>query len=217
MFFTNIYSSSSSSSQNSYINNIVKNPHPVFTINNRIRNNIPTNPTNRQIIQPQPPQIQPHENENKPKKMKWGEPTWYLFHTLAEKVRDEHFFQIREELLNTIYSICANLPCPDCAEHASAYLNGINFKTIQTKDQLKKLLFIFHNAVNSRKGYPLFPITELDTKYSQMNLIKVIYNFMPYFQDKSKSIRMIANDFHRSRVSDQLKKWFNANIMYFNH
>jgi hypothetical protein len=169
---------------------------------------IPTNP----IITQPPIQVE----EQTPKKMKWGEPTWYLFHTLAEKVKDEHFAIIREGLLNTIYSICANLPCPDCAEHASAYLNGINFKTIQTKEQLKKLLFIFHNTINTKKGFPLFSISELDTKYSQMNLIQVIYTFMPFFQDKSKSIRMIANDFHRARVSEQLKKWFNTNIIYFN-
>jgi len=52
-------------------------------------------------------------------------------------------------------------------------------------------------------------------KYAQMNLIHVIYTFMPVFQDKSKSIRMIANDFHRNRIASQLKIWFNAYISYF--
>ena len=46
-------------------------------------------------------------------KVKWGEPTWYLFHTLAEKINDESFPTIREELLNVFYSICSNLPCPE--------------------------------------------------------------------------------------------------------
>ena len=220
MLFTN--NNIQSQSQNSYIQNIINRQHqPVFTINNnRIRNlSIQSNPIHNPAYRPQQQQVQVQQqvqpDEIKPKKMKWGEPTWYLFHTLAEKVKDEHFAIIREGLLNTIYSICANLPCPDCAEHASAYLNGINFKTIQTKDQLKKLLFMFHNIVNAKKGFPLFPIHELDTKYSQMNLIHVIYTFMPYFQDKSKSIRMIANDFHRSRLAVQLKKWFNSNIRFF--
>ena len=218
MLFTNIQSS-----QNSYINNIVnnhRNQQSMFTINNRItRIHQPVIQTQPYVVQTQTTVVQKQSVEPTiptPKKMKWGEPTWFLFHTLAEKVKEEHFSQIREGLLNTIYSICANLPCPDCAEHASAYLNGINFKMIQTKDQLKKLLFMFHNTVNVKKGFPLFSISELDSKYSQMNLINVIYTFMPYFQDKSKSIRMIANDFHRSRVSEQLKKWFNANIIYFN-
>jgi secreted Zn-dependent insulinase-like peptidase len=94
-------------------------------------------------------------------------------------------------------------------------MNGINYKTIQTKEQLKYMLYSFHNTVNIKKGYSIFSISELDNKYSQMNLLQVIYKFMPYFQDKSKSIRMIANDFHRSRLAEQLKKWFNNNIRYF--
>lgn len=209
MLFTN-----SNSSQTSYINNIIdktKNKQPIFAItlrNNNIR--IPqtqqtqTQQSQTQIQQPQPP-----------KKMKWGEPTWILLHTLAEKVKDEYFSQIRVDLLNTIYTICANLPCPDCAEHATSYLNGINFKTIQTKEQLKYMLFSFHNTVNAKKEFPIFPISELDIKYSQMNLIQTIYTFMPFFQDKSKSIRMIANDFHRARTAEHLKAWFNTNILYF--
>lgn len=207
MLFTDLQS------QKPYINNILersKKNQTNFSISNNIRNIPSTNIA------------QPHVSENTniqnptPKKMKWGEPTWFLFHTLAEKVKEESFFQIRVELLNTIYTVCANLPCPDCAEHATAYMNGINFKTIQTKEQLKHMLYSFHNTINAKKGFSLFSANQLDTKYSNMELIKVIYNFMPYFQDKSKSIRMIANDFHRSRIAQELKKWFNTNIKYFN-
>jgi len=219
MLFTDLYS------QKSYINNIVnrnKNRQPIFSITNRV--SITTPP--RQVHNENQEQTQrQNQNQNQiqnqvqtnpePKKMKWGEPTWYLFHVLAEKVKDEHFSQIREGLLNTIYSICANLPCPDCAEHASAYMNGINYKTIKTKEQFKYMLYSFHNTVNIKKGFAVFPISELDNKYSQMNLIQVIYRFMPHFQDKSKSIRMIANDFHRSRLAEQLKQWFNSNISFF--
>jgi hypothetical protein len=199
-----------SSSQKSYINNIIdktKNNQPIFSITNRIiRNPVPI-PT-QVIPQEFPIQIQP-------KKMKWGEPTWFLFHVLAEKIKNEYFSLIRVDLLNTIYTICANLPCPDCADHATAYLNGINFKTIQTKEQLKYMLYTFHNTVNAKKGFDIFPISELDNKYSQMDLLQTIYTFMPFFQDKSRSIRMIANDFHRSRTVEHLKNWFNANIIYF--
>jgi hypothetical protein len=205
MLFTDIHT------QKSYINSIfdrTKTGQTVFSINTRTPQPQIQQPIQLQQTQPQT-QIQ-----TQPKKMKWGEPTWILFHTLAEKVNENTFSQIRVELLNTIYSICANLPCPDCAEHATAYLNGINFKTIQTKEQLKYMLYTFHNTVNAKKGVELFPISNLD-KYAQMNLITVIYTFMPFFQDKSNSIRMIANDFHRNRIASQLKIWFNAYISYF--
>ena len=206
MLFTDIHT------QKSYINNIferTKSGQTVFSLNTRTMQQIQI-PSSSIKIQ----QSQSQSQSQQPKKMKWGEPTWILFHTLAEKVNENTFSQIRVELLNTIYSICANLPCPDCAEHATTYLNGINFRTIQTKEQLKYILYTFHNTVNAKKGVELFPIAQLD-KYSQMNLINVIYTFIPYLQDKSNSIRMIANDFHRTRMVSQLKIWFNTYISYF--
>jgi len=148
-------------------------------------------------------------------KMKWGAPTWALFHTLAEKVNECDFAQIRKSLLDTIYVICSNLPCPDCANHAKHYMDGINFNTIVTKDQLKNLLFQFHNSVNARKGVPLFSLDELDPLYSRGNLLNIIQIFMGHFKDKHRSIRMIANDFHRAKIADKLQLWFQNNIQYF--
>jgi hypothetical protein len=153
--------------------------------------------------------------EPKKKPMKWGEPTWFLFHTLAEKVKEDMFAQIRVDLLNIIYTICNNLPCPDCANHATEYLNKINFKSIRTKEQLKNLLYVFHNEVNARKGYPLFPRSELDEKYSKSITVRIVQNFMVHFEDKYTSIRMIARDMYRNRISIQLKQWFNSNIHLF--
>jgi hypothetical protein len=203
MIFTN------ARSQHSYIGNIIQQNKaanatiPMVRYHRPIPTPVPVTTTTVAI------------EENKPKKMKWGEPTWFLFHVLAEKVKEDQFANIRVELLNMVYMICSNLPCPDCANHATVYLNGINYKAIQTKEQFKQLFFVFHNTVNAKKNFPIFPRDELESKYSQMELIPIIYNFMSHFQDKHKSIRMIANDFYRSRISDQLKQWFNANIRYF--
>ena len=157
-----------------------------------------------------------NELSNPQKKMKWGEPTWFLFHTLAEKVKEEKFQNIRIELLNTIRTICSNLPCPDCANHASEYMKKIDFASIRTKQDLKLMLFQFHNIVNKKKNFPLFSINDLDSKYSKANTIIVIQNFMFYFQDKNHSIRMISNDIFRNRIAEQIKTWFNTNIQNFN-
>jgi len=150
-----------------------------------------------------------------PKKMKWGEPTWFLFHTLAEKVKPEYFADIKKELLNIIFAICANLPCPNCASHATSYMKAINFDTITTKDHLRIMLYRFHNEVNLRKGYPEFPLEQLSEKYSKANTVAIIHYFMPFFEDKHASMRMIADDLHRSRIALQLKAWFNKNIGMF--
>ena len=132
--------------------------------------------------------------EKSEKKMKWGEPTWFLFHTLAQKIKDDHFLFIRRDLLNIIYSICTNLPCPICSKHAMDYLNGINFNAIQTKQQLKDALFIFHNVVNKRKNFPLFDYNQLVEKYSKANTQNIIQNFSIYYSEKiSKMVNVPYN------------------------
>ncbi len=153
--------------------------------------------------------------ETQPKKMKWGEPTWFLFHTLAYKVKEADFPKVRSELLGNIYNICSNLPCPICAEHAVEYMKKINFNSIQTKKQLVDLLFNFHNEVNKKKGFPLFKYEELDEKYSKAVTKNIIFNFMIHYQDKHKSIHMISNDLYRARQVIVLKEWFNKNFKYF--
>jgi len=149
------------------------------------------------------------------KKMKWGAPIWYLFHTLSEKIKPDTFSVIKGDLLNIFYTICTNLPCPNCAAHATDYMNKINFNAIQTKEQMKDLFFVFHNAVNKRKGYKQFTKEELDTKYQYANTLNIIRNFMYFFKDKHASIHMIADDAHRQRLSVKMQEWFNKNINYF--
>jgi len=39
------------------------------------------------------------------KEMLWGQPTWFLFHTLAEKVKEENFDKIKNDLFSFIKQI----------------------------------------------------------------------------------------------------------------
>ena len=43
--------------------------------------------------------------EDRPKTMKWGQPTWFFLHTIAEKVNENSFPNIRRELLDIILKI----------------------------------------------------------------------------------------------------------------
>ena len=171
------------------------------------------NPNENQVVQSNT--IVQEKVEEQPKKMKWGEPTWYLFHTLAHKIKEEQFSYLKLEILNIITTICNNLPCPNCANHATEYMRKLNYNSIRTKQDLKNFLYQFHNEVNAKKGFAIFPYEELDEKYSKAVTVNIIRNFMVYFQDKHKSIHMIANDMHRARISNNLKEWFNINIHYF--
>jgi len=139
-------------------------------------------------------------------KIKWGAPTWYLFHTLAEKVREDSFHLIRKELLDIIYTICTNLPCPDCANHATRFMQGVNYDTILTKEDFKELLFKFHNSVNSKKGFPVFSRSELDDMYSRANTANVIQNFYNNFQ--STNMKVTTNSFYRATSISNIKAWF---------
>jgi len=147
-------------------------------------------------------------NTLKPSKsMKWGEPTWFFFHTLSEKIKEDKFDSIKSDLLNIIYTICSNLPCPDCASHATAYMNGINFNAIRTKQHLKDLFYTFHNTVNQKKGFEIFPYEQLDEKYSKAIFANIVQNFLNHFKNKHSSIHMIANDLHRGRIVNNVTDW----------
>jgi len=155
------------------------------------------------------------KNNAKPKTMLWGEPIWFLFHTLAQKVKEDAFPEIRKELFQVIITICDNLPCPDCANHAMQYMKGINFHVIQTKKDLIDMLFQFHNSVNARKGYPAFLYADLESKYTLANTIPIIQNFMKHFNKPNYSGRVGVNNFHKSRAVSYLTTWFSNNIKYF--
>ena len=149
------------------------------------------------------------------KKLPWGEPIWFLFHTLAHKVKEKSFHLIKDELLNIIFLICNNLPCPDCANHATRYLQGVNFDTITTKEQLKEMLFNFHNSVNMRKGLPIVPREQLDEKYNTAITVNIINNFYYNFDKSSHNQKMAANGFHRTRTIQRMKTWIAKHVYYF--
>ena len=149
----------------------------------------------------------------RPKTMIWGEPTWFLFHTLAHKVKDEAFPIVRQGLLDVIVKVCSNLPCPTCAEHATQFLQTVNFAAIQTKQNLKDLLFRFHNLVNAKKSFPLFAYAELDEKYNAANTGNIILNFMKHFEGSTPKLE--ANHFSKMRTLQFLKQWFSQNLQYF--
>ena len=160
----------------------------------------------------------PYENPialKEPSKMKWGQPTWFLFHMLAEKVKEDRFMEIRNDLFRLICDICKNLPCPNCAEHATEYLSKIDIRTIENKTQFKDLFFTFHNTVNRRKNYYLFNRLELDEKYSKAKSGPILNYFLYYFTDSHKNVRLISEDMYRQKMATQIKNWLIQHQEYF--
>jgi hypothetical protein len=94
-------------------------------------------------------------------------------------------------------------------------MKKLNFAAIQTKEDLKNMLFKFHNDVNVRTGAPLFDYNELNNKYNSAISINVIQNFFVFFKDKSFNVTAIANSMHRERITATLMVWFQNNIKFF--
>jgi hypothetical protein len=150
-----------------------------------------------------------------PVKLKWGKPIWTFFHTMAQKMRDEYFHLIIGDFMRIISSICSVLPCPVCSKHAMEYINASNVHNIRTKEQLIDFFHAFHNSVNQRKGYPIYPRESVVAEYSDKNTYYVIREFMYHFEDNQRSAKLIVDDFLRRRIAPQVKTWINANIQYF--
>lgn len=176
----------------------------------------------RQIVQvPSTPIVSkiPYENPITLKnevKMKWGQPTWFLFHMLAEKIKEEHFLNIKNELIKIIFDICQNLPCQTCATHATEYLSKSKIYSIQTKQEFKEFFFHFHNDVNTRKNYYLFDRNELDSKYAAAKWTPIINYFIYYFTDSHKNVRLISEDMYRQKLAKNIKEWLIYKQSYFN-
>lgn len=146
--------------------------------------------------------------------MLWGKPTWHLLHTMAEKIQNIPFSNNRSEILQIIYTICINLPCPTCAEHAKEYMIKHKLFQIMTKNELKMFLFKFHNSVNVRKHMPIFDEQNL-TQYARAIPKNIIEHFLIAYNRKSKNIRLLADDMHRENITTYLKGWFQRYIQYF--
>jgi CRISPR/Cas system CMR-associated protein Cmr5 small subunit len=175
----------------------------------------------RRIINKRPTtSIQPHtstafKSKEVGIKLEWGEPIWTFFHTLAEKIKPEYYQSKSKELFAIIKLICGNLPCPICTEHASKYMDKINILSLKTKDDMKLMLFQFHNEVNKRKQYQQFPLSELDTKYANMVTINVMNRFISSYSKKSGNVQMIATEIGKRDALKKTRAWLSDNLHIF--
>jgi hypothetical protein len=140
----------------------------------------------------------------------WGPPVWTLFHTLSAQLVNDDLIR---QLFNYIQRVCKILPCPECSQDATIFLQKVNLNDIKTSDDLSKTLYIFHNHVNRKKHKPLFNYSEL-AKYKTYNLIKVFHNFARVYNTRG-NMRLIADEFQRSMIMAEFKRWIGANIISF--
>lgn len=171
--------------------------------------------SNRQVPSPITSVVEQPATFDSSKKILWGPPFWFFFHTLAEKVKPELFHQNRDAIFGIVREICNNLPCPTCAAHAKQYINNINFNAIQTKEDFKIMLFEFHNSVNKRKNQPLFPYSELQPKYEKAIFINIVNYFIHFYKMEHRVVKLMAEDIYRRLSAKSILDWLHANQHIF--
>lgn len=140
----------------------------------------------------------------------WGRITWYMFHTLAAKIRPELFSIYRSVLINFVVNISYNLPCPICAEHARTHLKRVNFQQIQTKQQFREFVFAFHNQVNRDTGKPIAPLSVID-KYDSANVDKMLSMFIDVHNHESFSNKLMMRKHMKNHEIQNFVNWYFTN------
>ena len=144
----------------------------------------------------------------------WGPPTWIFLHTSAAKIKEDSFPIIGHLFIQAIMQICFNLPCPECAQHAKQFWSRVRINNIKTKNDLRNLLFVFHNMVNTRRKIPHFKYDDL-VVYDKKNIIETYNNFSKNFNTKG-NMKLLNESFHRTRMLSSLRIWIMKNISHFN-
>ena len=85
---------------------------------------------------------------NKSVGMSWGSPTWIFLHTLVEKIKDEHFSRMRNEVLKNIY-----LSFFYGAKIGVLGLNGSGKSTLLEAIAVACGIYIWRTSMNSRYNY----------------------------------------------------------------
>jgi len=153
-------------------------------------------------------------------KKQWGTATWYLFHTLAEKLKPEYDNPVEvKNLYSIIKKICLNLPCPDCTQHATKILASANEKYFtSSKEIFKTFLFQFHNKVNKSLGTKEMSNDELNAIYSRAVTSKIINNFIYVMNIKSSDLKItLMKTQNKDVYMSTLVDYLNKNIYKFNY
>ena len=151
------------------------------------------------------------------KKLLWGKTTWTLFHCMAEKI-DESFYRKNKYLiLDMIKKICNNLPCPDCARHASAFMSTVNVNSVPNKREFRAMLYVFHNRVNSRLGKPQFKHKNLN-QHKNLNIGIVLHNFLTFYVKRYNGTiqaGITSTEMTRKRIGRHVAGWLKSNWHQF--
>lgn len=146
----------------------------------------------------------------------WGPFVWKLFHTLAYKIKPEHFNTYKDELIYQIIQIATYLPCPYCSTHSKLFFQKHKrvINKITTKSELIQLLYNFHNDVNKRLTKNIFPMESLK-QYHTENTIQVINLFINRYSISSRNTNLFHLALASKDILSKFMNWIQNNIHIF--
>ena len=119
-------------------------------------------------------------------------------------------------ICNHFVSICSNLPCPECAEHAKQELKHLDKSKITNKKDLCMFFIHFHNKVNIRNKKKIFTFDEFLSKYSTSVTRNIVSNFFIVLSKSDHNVKLMTNSFHKTTTLVEFRKWLNMNASKFN-
>ena len=149
------------------------------------------------------------------KKEVWGPCIWKTLHVLTVKIKEEAFSTQRQKLIDIIFQICNNLPCPMCASHAQGLLRKYNVKNIKTKAGLMKIVYEIHNEVNKRLKKQPYVYDNLISQYSSINTRDTLIDYYEKNKTMKFGEKMMLYSFKRKLFLRLFKDYIRNNIQYF--
>ena len=144
----------------------------------------------------------------------WGRATWNFIHHMVNGLKEERTDMI-QPILNIIRNICRNLPCPECSDHATVLLNRLNLNSIQTKRDLVRCIYEFHNKVNARIKNREITIEEHDIQYQNVNIQATCMEWKRIMQMRMNGNRMLMYSISKNRLNSDVTKFLNTNRLAF--
>ena len=140
----------------------------------------------------------------------WGPITWKALHMLTLKIKANKFKEKQKELFNIIIKICASLPCPECAFHASYLIKKYKIENMNEKKKLILYMFNLHNSVNKKNGKNILSYKEFINIYKNLSFKDTIQDYYLYLW-KNFSL----DPFLRISIINKFKNFIKNNIDCF--
>lgn len=147
-------------------------------------------------------------------KQAWGNATWYMMHTLAQKLRPENSSAV-PVIITHFENICRNLPCPDCAEHASRMFATANIHAVVDKSTLIQFLYQLHEAVNRRLRKQSLSMDACQELYSRAHTMSILTHFFHVMKNIKSQDRAMIYGFRRQQCIKAFATFIDANLHLF--